>query len=832
MIKDEDLVGVSTWLESIEPWSEDVVDNNRFIWTNWFGVPMHVWNSKFFKLVSCTFGKLIRVDEDTLQRRKLQMARILIRTPYDELPRTPIAVSIDGKIFHVRVREEVEDMEEVFDDWSSEDVLEDDGEDASEMVKLESNQEDELSREMVSSVGKPGGGVIETSEVDPGDIPASESHMLLEQDPTSGSATNISRLSPTPLVNIPFAHVPSNAVELVDPVINILTEVVSVDPIWPDGFCLPNKIHRKSKSVSWADQSPSAQEGINLVVDLNGPVTSDVVLLELTGPSDSLSVGMLEGNDPTAIEHEQREPLLESVSFQGEAQCKFEVYHGPPDARGQSKSSKFPVGQTVYGPEIDSSNLGISEEARKAWELQHQRARKEGEEKRETKLESISDNICKSIWGHSKFDWAFKASVGRSGGILSLWNSDIFRKTSSWDSCGMLVINGFFPADGRRGVLINVYASCSYAEKKGVWDTISLVMDQYSEACICVVGDFNAIRSPEERVGRGEVDDVRDMVYFDDFIYNSNLVDMPLSGRTFTCYRPDGTCKSKLDRILVNSEWIARWTNQTLKGHSRTLSDHCPIYMASERKNWGPRPFRFINAWVKHPNFKEFLNLNGAATKLKEKLKLLRNDLKVWNKEVFGEIDKNITDKQREIDLWDRIDDTFGLEEYEVIARNKCSAELLRFTHWKENFMFQKSKTKKGNEIDGLFFDEVWTDSVEGVKNGVRNHFLEQFKSPPIPRLNMPRLLFARRLDGGRGVCNDIQKVIGNGEGTDFWRDIWAGEYALCEKFNRLYRLSTQQEARVGGMGEHSTKTRTRQLTLETLGQWMLLDEECIPTAR
>ncbi|KAL8527697.1 hypothetical protein ACS0TY_005514 [Phlomoides rotata] len=83
------------------------------------------------------------------------------------------------------------------------------------------------------------------------------------------------------------------------------------------------------------------------------------------------------------------------------------------------------------------------------------------------------------------------------------------------------------------------------------------------------------------------------------------------------------------------------------------------------------------------------------------------------------------------------------------------------------------NKRRKANEIDGLFFDEVWTDSVEGVKNG-----------------------------GGRGVCYDIQKVIGNGEGTDFWKDVWVGEVALCEKFNRLYRISSQQESSVGGMGE------------------------------
>ncbi|KAL8527696.1 hypothetical protein ACS0TY_005513 [Phlomoides rotata] len=98
---------------------------------------------------------------------------------------------------------------------------------------------------------------------------------------------------------------------------------------------------------------------------------------------------------------------------------------------------------------------------------------------------------------------------------------------------------------------------------------------EYSEACICVVGDFNAIRSPKERVGRGEVGDTRDMAYFDEFISQSILVDMPLSGRTFTCYRPDGTCKSMeqgglWDRIdlwirtlLISSERLIYGTELT-----------------------------------------------------------------------------------------------------------------------------------------------------------------------------------------------------------------------------------------------------------------------------
>lgn len=70
-----------------------------------------------------------------------------------------------------------------------------------------------------------------------------------------------------------------------------------------------------------------------------------------------------------------------------------------------------------------------------------------------------------------------------------------------------------------------------------------------------MVGNFNEIRHSGERVGTGNNIDDRDTEAFDDFIVNNQLIDQPLFGRCFTWYRPDGSCKSRLDRILVNTEW-------------------------------------------------------------------------------------------------------------------------------------------------------------------------------------------------------------------------------------------------------------------------------------
>ncbi|KAL8485188.1 hypothetical protein ACS0TY_027479 [Phlomoides rotata] len=83
----------------------------------------------------------------------------------------------------------------------------------------------------------------------------------------------------------------------------------------------------------------------------------------------------------------------------------------------------------------------------------------------ETKIQEVSKIRCMSLWRNPNFDWAYNESEGRSGGILSIWNKDVFHKSNSWSVRGVLVINGYFTGDGGRGVLMNVYASCSSSEK-------------------------------------------------------------------------------------------------------------------------------------------------------------------------------------------------------------------------------------------------------------------------------------------------------------------------------------------------------------------------------
>lgn len=119
-----------------------------------------------------------------------------------------------------------------------------------------------------------------------------------------------------------------------------------------------------------------------------------------------------------------------------------------------------------------------------------------------------------------------------------------------------------------------------------------------------MAGDFNSIRRDGEIVGRRVCSNRNDTESFDLFIRDSGLIDLPLNGRSFTWYKADGSYKSLLDRIRVNNEWMNTWLESSQRGLHRTISDHCPIILEVKVQDWGPKPFKCLNAWFTHPNFK------------------------------------------------------------------------------------------------------------------------------------------------------------------------------------------------------------------------------------
>lgn len=96
----------------------------------------------------------------------------------------------------------------------------------------------------------------------------------------------------------------------------------------------------------------------------------------------------------------------------------------------------------------------------------------------------------------------------------------------------------------------------------------------------CVIHDFNNVRRASERirvveanVGSGERRE------FNQFISDMGVDDIPINGRRFTCCRLNGKAISRLDRMLVSREWIAKWSGCSQYVGEWDISNNCPLVM-------------------------------------------------------------------------------------------------------------------------------------------------------------------------------------------------------------------------------------------------------------
>jgi len=187
------------------------------------------------------------------------------------------------------------------------------------------------------------------------------------------------------------------------------------------------------------------------------------------------------------------------------------------------------------------------------------------------------------------------------------------------------------------------------------------------------------------------------------------------------------------------------------------VSDHCAIVVKSLLKDWSPKPFRTIDAWYTESGFKELVQnkwskyrVHGnSVSNLKDKLKILKVDLRVWNKEVFGCLETNKTRILKEIEELDCCDANNDLEEpaklrrYELVSQlrmiDKKSESLCRQKARVKWFKFGDSNTKYfhsilrwrrlRNEVEGVMVGNQWCEDPEVVRKEAKKMFEDRFKA-------------------------------------------------------------------------------------------------------
>ncbi|XP_068486289.1 uncharacterized protein [Phaseolus vulgaris] len=360
--------------------------------------------------------------------------------------------------------------------------------------------------------------------------------------------------------------------------------------------------------------------------------------------------------------------------------------------------------------------------------------------------------------GDNNVGWLHYGGDNGSGSLLSMWHKEVFCYDSHVMGKGFIAVIGQHKVSKCRCVVVNVYANCSLSEKVSLWGELTDLKKGSADSVWCFCGDFNATRKRCERKGVSMRDNQSsEMRGFNSFIDTNLLIEIPLVGKPFTWFNSNGKAKSKLDRVLVTEDWMQAWPMCKQYVQRREVSDHCAIVVKSVEKDWGPKPFRSIDAWFMERGFGHMVkekwisypSQGNAFTVIKEKMKRLKGDLKVWNRDVFGNLETTKKSILMELEALDCQDCSVGLLEDERLHRIGLVSRLKEPDKKLESLLCQKARAswlKSGdsctkfyhsslrwrrlkNEVKGVEVGGQWCEEPCTIRGEAKKLFEKRFKA-------------------------------------------------------------------------------------------------------
>ncbi|GJV74554.1 RNA-directed DNA polymerase, eukaryota [Tanacetum coccineum] len=301
-----------------------------------------------------------------------------------------------------------------------------------------------------------------------------------------------------------------------------------------------------------------------------------------------------------------------------------------------------------------------------------------------------------SAQGDCQYDYAYSPSVGYSGGLLCIWDPNMFSKDSVTISDSFVAIRGMWNSSSTKLLIVSVYAPQDLSERKTLWEYISHLIDQWDGECV-ILGDFNEVRSEQERFGSNF--NASGANAFNQFISSADLVDLPLEGYSFTWAHKSASKMSKLDRFLVTEGLLSVFPSLSAICLDRHLSDHRPILMRELVVDYGPTPFRVFHSWFIKDGFE----------------KLVEDS---WKNSTFVEANN--------------------------ISLLKKNSKLLRCRSKTGVKLISSERAHKRSSIRGVLVDGDWIEEPSKVKNEFLTHFSNLFSKPTGPSIKLDPQMFRR----------------------------------------------------------------------------------------
>ncbi|XP_071694353.1 uncharacterized protein [Rutidosis leptorrhynchoides] len=282
----------------------------------------------------------------------------------------------------------------------------------------------------------------------------------------------------------------------------------------------------------------------------------------------------------------------------------------------------------------------------------------------ETKSSGVNDRWVHDLWGNDCFGYVQKEALGKSGGLLIIWDTLVFEIIDSTGGDFYIAIRGKWKHTGEESIIVNVYGPHSDCKKRA---------DRFNE-----------------------------------FIVRNNLIEIAISGRKFTRISDDGLKLSKLDRFLVTDKFISLWDDLSIIALDRDLSDHCPLVLQDKVIDYGPKPFKVFDEWFNCIGVDSVIMearnqpIRGSRKdcNFRDKLKNVKSALRDWSKENFGKLDSEINSLSKKAMEWELKAESQSLSDSNRATWLDCRPQWIEKDRIKANMLKQKARIKWTLEAD------------------------------------------------------------------------------------------------------------------------------------
>ncbi|KAL2223941.1 UNVERIFIED_CONTAM: hypothetical protein Sindi_3075400 [Sesamum indicum] len=147
-------------------------------------------------------------------------------------------------------------------------------------------------------------------------------------------------------------------------------------------------------------------------------------------------------------------------------------------------------------------------------------------------------------------------------------------------------------ADNESVIITVVYGASEVIDRRNLWTALETLSQQCSDIPWMVGGDFNAVRDLNEVCGiSGDIRMATEE--FNAGILEAGLIPLPMQGVLW----------KRLDRILINDRWLARFPSAYYHSLTPRTSDHSPLVLHGDIQQHNGGMFRFDNYLAHSPEF-------------------------------------------------------------------------------------------------------------------------------------------------------------------------------------------------------------------------------------